>query len=480
MSAEKSETVTVPASLVERFNQMELKQAELGRTLGETIRQLEEKTRENDELKKQMAKAKSRAEAQRLSQRRVSMGLPSSLTTSSLTEPAFTSPLRARVRSSVGFRHQPLMDDVGDDGDESKSEESEDESDSAPVRRSQGLAQSRSERESKIVWKALAGMKAPDKFTGETNTEKNRVEQWVTSINNYLDGKFRGVDAPRERMVVVQSFLGGPALDWVQSMYGDGAIESWDEMWPLLIDYIRGSRDSKEQARVDMRVISFGKGKCRPGDLLSYNTEYESLRVKLYSSASTNREVNERAADDYLQGIHRGHPELYIEILRCLSRSGGPGASPTLSEAKEAASTAWGILRVVKEQVKNQSAFTPSSSRSSRPSQHSTSSQSTVNNVGVDRVDGSDDETWERQEGEAEEPASVQTVNTRRPNNRPTGGDQAGQPQRGYQLSDAQREQLGKLGRCFRCYGKGHKSWEKACPAKGKPQRAPTAEQLKA
>jgi hypothetical protein len=477
------------AMLVERISQIESSLANGGRQLAEAKRtvvekerELEEKDREIERLKKQVEKTKSKDEARVRSQRRQSMGLPSTLTTmtSSLTEPAFTSPSRGHGRVSVGFMPLDNDEESEGEGDESKSDESDDDSDSASVRRSKKGSKSRADKESKIIRKALSSLKPPANFSGETNAEKDRVEQWVSSVNNYLWGKLETVKAPEARMIMVRSLLSGSALDWVDSMYGDGVVQSWEQLQPLFIEHIRGSRDTKEQAREAMRRIAFGKGKCRPGDLLSYNSEFEALRVKLYPSSSTHAEMNEQAASDYLEGIRRGHLEFSIELRRGLMHARQPGVLPTLAEVKTAASRAWEIWRDLNKLAKTSSDSTTSSARSSRPSQHSTSSQSTVNNVGVDRVDGSDDETWERQEGEAEEPASVQTVNARRPNNRPTGGDQAGQPQRGYQLSDAQREQLGKLGRCFRCYGKGHKSWEKACPAKGKPQRAPTAEQLKA
>jgi hypothetical protein len=460
---------SLPASVLERFLALESKSLEKDHQIERLTRQLLEVKASNDE-------------ARALSQRRQSIGIPSTtlLSTSSLTEPAFSSPQRLRGRSSVSF--EPLVNEMDSaaEMDGNQSGESDSDSDASPVRRGQRGVKSKRDEESSVIRKAMSHMKAPTTFSGETNAEKDRVEQWVKSVNFYLLGQFGKVEAPQPRWIVVRNLLTGAALDWADAMYSEGVVKSWAEMQPLFIEHIRGSRDSKEEAREAMRTIAFGKGKCR--DLRSYNAEFEAIRVRLYPSSSVHLEMNAQAAHDYVEGIRRGHHEFGQEIRRGLISNRQPGVSPTLAEVKMVADRAWEICC---DQVRGRSQSSrdhssPSSSKPFRPYQHS-SSQTTVNHMDVDGADESDVETsrWERQESEQEQ-AAVQTVNTRSPNNRLRGGgDRAPQPERrGHQLTEKELKQLYEAKRCFTCYSKDHQS--RKCPSKGKPQRAPTVEQLNA
>jgi hypothetical protein len=336
------------------------------------------------------------------------------------------------------------------------------------TRHSQGLS-TRSMEEERIVQKAMSTLTPPSKFSGESDAEKERVEQWVKSVNVFLDGKFRGVYAPRERMTYVLQLLHGPALDWVYSVWRDEEDQSWEELQTSFIQHIRGSMDSREQINQKMKALTFGKAKCR--DLLSYDSAFEQLRVKLYPTSTFNREMNERSGEDYMEGIRRGDRDLYIELRRCLSSRRKPGKLPTLAECKAAAADAYAIVNESRQLSRTSSNFSSYPGRSSQQS----SSRPTVNNVDVRGAEVTEEVSEEGMGGEAEASVSVQRANVSS-NQSTRGGNQS----KSYELTEKEKEQLKNAGKCFRCYTKGHRSSNIDCPGRGKPRRAPTAEQLKA
>jgi hypothetical protein len=420
------------------------------------------------------------AAVRRRERRRQSMGRPSVSNTSAWTDPVFSPRAPVISRPSVEQRFDVLLEEEDDDEEEEtddgvdeKSESRIHPSSSSPGSLRASTVPIRSVEERTIIRKAMSNMPKPEKFTGTTEAEKDGVEQWVLILNHFLDGQFQGVDAPKERMIMVLQFLKGPALEWMQSVYAGQSDRTWEELQVLFIQHIRGSRDARDAAREKMKQLAYGKGRAQ--DLLSYDAAFEELRVKLYPSSTTNREMNERSAEDYQEGIRRGSVEVFIEMKRCLATRRQPGTLPTLAECKSAAADAVTIVRALRDVNRSSSNY----SHSWRPSQ-STSSRPTTANVQnvqahVREVEG-EEETWERQEGEERD--EVNKIHTRPMNKSPGMMKQFEERGWGNHLTLDQRRQLMRQGKCWLCYQRGHVA--RSCPDKDKggDRRPPAKEDL--
>jgi hypothetical protein len=224
-----------------------------------------------------------------------------------------------------------------------------------------------------------------------------------------------------------------------------------------------------------MEALAYGRGKCK--DLLQFDHEFETLRIKLYPSSSANPDMNQRSADDYGAAIRRGDPRLYIECIRLLGRD---FENATLSDWKQVAQQAVAVRNLTRE-VRGVPETGVRSGYSYRPSQLPTQVERTsVQNMRTLDGDAAEqDDIWTQPEAEDESPTAIQAVNTGRQARSATN---AAENKRGFQLSEEIRKQLMAKGMCFSCYKRGHRARDiNDCPNKGKrATRPPTKEELNA
>jgi hypothetical protein len=327
-----------------------------------------------------------------------------------------------------------------------------------------------------IINKALTKIPSPGRFSGKDEKDKDNCENWCKQMTNYLNGLFRGItDAHAERMQIVIGLLDQPASDWMNGVYREEANMSWEELQPAFLEYIQGGRDRRVLWKEKMEALAYGRGKCR--DLLQFDHEFETLRIKLYPSSSANPDMNQRSADDYGAAIRRGDTRLYIECIRLLGRD---FENATLSDWKKVAQQAVAVRTLTRE-VRGGSDTGPRPGYSYRsPSLPTQAERASVQNMG--RMDGSVAEAdGDLMQDEAEEDSStaIQAVNT----GRHTQGTTApSETKRGVQMSEDMRKQLMAKGMCFSCYKRGHRARDfNECPNKGKrATRLPTKEELNA
>jgi hypothetical protein len=129
--------------------------------------------------------------------------LPSPPKVSSMTHSAYTH-LRtpasgpkvqgaAGVRPSVGNALSDFSDedgDMGDDRDDHGVDEDEEEEVKAKASSWQRRGRVDEEKEAAKLAKVMSKRAAPTQFTGEKESEKEGVEQWVVDANDYLDSQF--------------------------------------------------------------------------------------------------------------------------------------------------------------------------------------------------------------------------------------------------------------------------------------------------
>ena len=295
-------------------------------------------------------------------------------------------------------------------------------------------------------------------------------------MTNYLNGLFRGItDAHAERMQIVLGLLDQPASDWINGVYREEENMSWEELQPAFLEYIQGGRDRRVLWKEKMEALAYGRGKCK--DLLQFDHEFETLRIKLYPSSSANPDMNQRSADDYGAAIRRGDPRLYIECIRLLGRD---FENATLSDWKKVAQQAVAVRNLTREVrgLPDTGFRTGYSYRSSPlPTQ---AERASVQNMGTTNIDAAiPDGTRDQDDGEEDPSTVIQAVNTARHAQGPTASAES---KRGVQLSEDMRKQLMAKGMCFSCYKQGHRARDiKECPNKGKrATRLPTKEELNA
>lgn len=249
---------------------------------------------------------------------------------------------------------------------------------------------------------------------------------------------------------------------------------SWEELQPAFLEYIHGGRDRRALWKEKMEALAYGRGKCK--DLLQFDHEFETLRIKLYPSSSANPDMNQRSADDYGAAIRRGDPRLYIECIRLLGRD---FENATLSDWKKVAQQAVAVRNLTRE-VRGVPEIGVRNGYSYRPSQPPTQTErASVQNMRT--LDGDaveQDDIW-TQTTEEEAPTAIQAVNTGK---QAPSATSSSENKRGVQLSEEMRKQLMAKGMCFSCYKRGHRARDiNECPNKGKrATRLPTKEELNA
>jgi hypothetical protein len=295
-----------------------------------------------------------------------------------------------------------------------------------------------------------------------------------------------------ERMTHVLGLLDKPASTWMNNIYSEAAGHSWEMIMPAFIAMVREGRDTRAALTQQMKTLKFGWGKCR--DLLSFNEQFETLRMKLYPSSSIDRNMSIRCGEDYGAAIERGDPDLYVEVLRGLNFRADQTHEPDLSAWRTATANAVRIREVQRDVLRNhpqraigggqrgfqqqqqlRPALRPAAMARVAAAQHAD-----LHAIGT--LGG--DETEERKEGEEDAATVQQQLHYAGAARRGGGGGAAAgsaahRPQ-SYRLSDDERRQLMTAGRCFQCYAKGHLAKDPACPERGQPRRAPLSQQLKA
>jgi hypothetical protein len=434
-------------------------------------------------LQRQYDRLQRREEARQRDLRRQSIGIPSLATplptTSALTDPYYAPGQAASTttdRDLTAIRSPPprpqrLPRPVQLATPEDADSEDDDDVDDIGQPTYQEASEDEKKREERIVRKAMMKLPAPEKFAGTSDADKAKVEQWCGRVTNYLNGLFHGVDARAQRMQFVLSLLEDPAARWMNSVYSEAEDMSWEQLMPSFIDYVRGGQDQRAIWKQRMESLAFGRGKCR--DLTSFDHEFDTLRMKVYPSSTSNVDMNIRSGEDYSSAIRRGDPQLLAEVLRIL---GPDRQQPTLNVWKRATATAVRIRDITREAARYPSE-TGNRPTYARQLPSHVPPRVAAQNVSVEPqgrlVKEATAETWEREEGE-EDVSHLQLINATP--RRPGAG---GQAQQNF-LSDEERSQLLAAGKCFRCYSKGHRSKDPSCPGRGKPRRKPSAEDLKA
>jgi hypothetical protein len=351
-------------------------------------------------------------------------------------------------------------------------------------------------RKQDIVAKAMRRIAAPDKFKGDSAKDMDRVETWCQQLNNYLEALFYGVprdEAKVPRMSIVLSLLDEPASTWVNNMYSEEAGHSWEDIMPQFIMTIRDGRDTPASLMERMDQLAYGERPCV--NLLAFNKEFETLRVRLYPTSSIDSAMSQVVGMLYGKAIKRGDLALYVEVRRTLSLACGLNAEYQYSLSQWKAATAEAVKIVEMQRQLQQAAAGAGGGRGGggwRRGDRAAVNQLQHAARAGQRDDEGDDHTRERQEGEqqgagAAGPVEVQAnvVGARRQ------GEGAGdrrqqqphqeQSRRRFYLKPDELEKLKAAGRCFKCYQPGHRSADAVCKLHGQDnQRHPTAEELKA
>jgi len=426
--------------------------------------------------------------------RRGTMYIPS-LTTPAPVVTSLTDPFVSRLHPSpggqqsrrsldsalraVGDLNARQSDDDSDDDDNQQ----EDNTDERSSSRSQAARLVPSEssvtlmaaQRQAIINKALTKIPSPGRFSGKDEKDKDNCENWCKQMTNYLNGLFRGItDAHAERMQIVLGLLDQPASDWMNGVYREEENMSWEQLQPAFLEYIQGGRDRRALWKEKMEALAYGRGKCK--DLLQFDHEFETLRIKLYPSSSANPDMNQRSADDYGAAIRRGDPRLYIECIRLLGRD---FENATLSDWKKVAQQAVAVRNLTRE-VRGVPETGVRSGYSYRPSQLPTQAErASVQNMRTLDGDATEQDDISTQPAEEESSTAIQAVNTGRQAQTATSSSEN---KRGVQLSEEMRKQLMAKGVCFSCYKRGHRARDvNECPNKGKrATRLPTKEELNA
>jgi hypothetical protein len=347
------------------------------------------------------------------------------------------------------------------------SEEESDEVKEERTTESAAVAQSlrqMDERERVKLAKVMAKMAAPEKFSGETVKQKEGVEQWVEHITAYVDGQFsqlgESATSPLydgQRVQFIKSYLSGAALDWLSSAYSIDLDQTWNDLKPQFITFIKGGRESREVWRQQLHSLKYGTGNCK--DLLGLEQEFERLRIKLYPTSSEEGPMNQRVADDYGQCIRRGDVDLYTKALMILTMTVNANEEPTLRDWKLAAGKAVHLREVERTAQRGGAAAggAPTWKRPHNPS-------AAVNEVNTEA--GEDSATAGGGPLGQQSTSAINRVDSK--------------PARKRLLTDAQDKEVKERKLCWQCYKPGHRKGDDACTEKDQARRKPKAGELNA
>lgn len=369
-----------------------------------------------------------------------------------------------RTRLSVGDAAADDDDDKeveGDGDDELELDEGvDDEGKEASPRR---LRSGRSEASevAKVVAKAIV---KPEKFSGESEKERQEVETWVEDVTAWLDSQFSQFagDYAEAQWTLVQSLLGGTAKRHMRVAKQTDPSQTWETLKQSLVDFIRGGQESRTLWRQKMDRLVYGRDPCK--DLLKLEKEFEQLRIKLYPTSSSDPAMNAMVGRQYGAAIERGSPQLAAEMQRILAVHDD---DPTLSQWKSAAVKGEQILKLMAGTGRFGGGGRDQPRWGQRPNAEvrTPGATATVNEL---------DDDVAAEENDAENPgAAVQQMQGRKGATRST-------PRQPPVLSNDEYRQVVEKRLCFQCYKADHRIGDAACKEKGQKRRKPTAAELKA
>jgi hypothetical protein len=338
--------------------------------------------------------------------------------------------------------------------------------------------------------------KEPEKFGGSEH-ERVGARRWLRTARNWLKLAARGED--EATMVdMFATLLKDAAGDWFYHLQ-EAAERRGEELAlqfvfeQFVLKFEGGVSRVLLQQELDNLV--YRRGKCK--DIYATDAEFDRLVGMLYPDLEDDAQSMPLLAKVYSDIFRRGDVDLWTEALRMQPE--------TVNQWKVAIQKAYTLLQILATAPRAMgrggygggrpysSSPSPSSSSGTFASMPHRNPGASVNEM-QGRTVGDEEKgetyTWERKEGEEEQPPyseQLQQVAVKRgpakaPASAPTGQrGQGGEPFRrfGDHLSAQERAALVNVGRCFNCSEKGHVA--RRCPSLDKPgfPKKPRAEQLK-
>ena len=365
---------------------------------------------------------------------------------------------RLSVGDATGDEYDTLdKDDVDEEADGVGAEEQK-------VARPHKSRAARSEAAevAKVVAKAIV---KPEKFSGETEKEREGVETWVQDVTAWLDSQFSQFagDHSEAQWTLVQSLLGGTAKRHMVNAKQTDPSQTWESLKQSLVDFIRGGQESKALWRQKMDRLTLGVKPCE--NLLQLEKEFEQLRIKLYPTSGSDPAMNAVVGRVYGHAIERGNRPLAAEMARIIALKSTADAEPSLADWKAAAVSAEYILKM---QSSGPSAYDARGGRD-QPRQYGRQYGGDARAPVNELTETADDE------GDAEEPefVMVQQMEGRK-------GPPRSSPRQSFRLPPEEYRVVMQKGLCLQCYKVGHRIGEAVCKEKGQARRRPTAAELKA
>jgi hypothetical protein len=321
----------------------------------------------------------------------------------------------------------------------------------------------------------------PDIFYGDTNKDKIDPRSWVESANSFLNTQ---LDPSKQggRLKHVIPMTGGIAQQWLIAKRDETmklvALKQldrpaeWIDLQQPFIEYLEGPQ-ARTLLRTELDGLRLGKGNCK--DLISLNSEFDRIRIRLFPNSNTIRDVDSYCGEEYGKVILRSDKYLWNDVMKM-------GLSNSLDEWKTKTATAWAArqsyIAVTRSSGDNNSSYRNNNSTERNGFGNRNNNNNTPNRSGITthNMDVDERETLgERPEDQADNRVSVQSTSANRP-----------RPPRGWRdtnnkhisFTDTELSALSKNRRCFICYSKDHRGF---CPNfDNRPRRKPNAEELKA
>lgn len=383
--------------------------------------------------------------------------LPSPPQVSVLTDPSLAKFHTPNTRASMGTAPLP----VGVNRQEEDEEEIDHEE-------SPEFTEEEEEKEAARLAKVMTKMSVPEKFSGETEKDKEAVDIWVDHATAYMNGQFGKLDGTKygkQRIQFIKSYLRGAASDWLVAAHSSDPTRTWEELQEPFRHFIKGGRESNDLWKQQMNGLRYGVGKCK--DLLGLEQEFERLRIKLYPTSSAEGPLNQRLGEDYGNCILRGDPDIYKEMLRLLSDQ----ETPSLSTWKKAAARAVHIREVTRTITNQPSSTRPGGGVGGLPRGRQSNRYGSLAEVDIGVEDSEPGRGGQEDGGETPVGGTVAIQRLQ---------DKKKKGARRPFLSDEEYRAVMSKQLCLQCYQPGHRIGDDNCKEKGKPRRKPTAVELKA